>query len=386
MFEQQLHGAWRGAGLCSAPHPNGSLTFGCPRCARPTRLNIEDGKVACPDCKWEAQGEPWEIAALGAKELNPTATSNNQIAPDFSAALITACDLAAMPMDKRPPLLGAWMKEGDLGYLFAPRGAGKSWMAMQIGNAVAEGLSLGKWEAGGGERSVIYFDAEMNLPDVQERAGMLGIESANFKWLSNEYLFVRGGQGVNIASLIHQAALSEMLPNGCLFIIDNLSTAQLGMAENDNDSFDEIRDWLLSLRHRRITVMIIHHAGRNGAMRGSSRREDMAHWIISLKDASNEDGEEKAFLTTFLKSRNCRAIEAPPLKWTMKQHNERIVFVCEPHSGPDALLAHIRDGVSRATELAELLGVQAGTISKWAKKLQAAKQIEIKRREYLPLE
>ena len=70
----------------------------------------------------------------------------------------------------------------------------------------------------------------------------------------------------------------------------------------------------------------------------------------------------------------------------MKQHNERIVFVCEPHSGPDALLAHIRDGVSRATELAELLGVQAGTISKWAKKLQAAKQIEIKRREYLPLE
>ena len=115
--------------------------------------------------------------------------------PNFAAALISAPDLITMAMDKRPAVLGPWMKQGDLGYLFAPRGAGKSWMAMLIGNAIAQGLHLGEWDKGERPRQVDYFDAEMNLADVQERARKLGINSPNFKWLSNEHLFTCGGQG-----------------------------------------------------------------------------------------------------------------------------------------------------------------------------------------------
>lgn len=287
-----------------------------------------------------------------------------------------------MQMEQRPRLLGGWLKEGDLGYLFAPRGAGKSWMAMLIGKAIAEGVPLGEWAAGERSRPVFYFDAEMNLADVQERSRKLDINSENFQWLSNEQLFKEKGEGVNIASPTHQAGLSAMLSGGSLFIIDNLSTAQLGMAENDNDSFDAIRDWLLGLRHRRITVMIVHHAGRNGAMRGSSRREDMAHWIISLKDASDDDGHVKAFTTSFSKLRNCQGRDAPPLKWILKDDSERFTITCKTHNGVDALLAHIRDGVGSASELAILLNVETGTVSKWAKKLMDAGQIKKVSRMY----
>ncbi len=279
------------------------------------------------------------------------------------------------------------MKQGDLGYLFAPRGAGKSWMAMLIGNAVALGRALGEWTAGDAPRKVFYFDAEMNLADVQERANIIGIHSPDFHWLSNEWLFVTGGQSVNIADPAHQQGLSAMLPDGCFFIIDNLSTAQIGMSENDNDSFDAIRDWLLRLRHRTITVMIVHHAGRNGAMRGASRREDMSHWIISLKDAT--DGEQdggKAFTTTFAKPsgkvRNCQEREAPPLRWSLKEEAGRLVLGCKIETGTDALLAHINEGVGSATELAELLGVQPGTVSKWARKLIDAGLITKDGRDY----
>jgi len=302
--------------------------------------------------------------------------------PDFSAGLIKARELASMPMETRSPLLGAWMKQGDLGYLFAPRGAGKSWMAMLIGNAVAEGLPLGEWISGDVPRQVIYLDAEMNLADVQERAGAIGILSNNFQWLSNERMYLTAGQGVNIADKIHQKALSLMLPEGCFLVIDNLSTAQLGMAENDNDSFDIIRDWLLTLRHRGITVMIVHHAGRNGEMRGASRREDMAHWIISLKDATDEDGRQKAFITTFSKCRNCKAEDAPALRWTLAGMSQQLTLQCAPHSCLEALLGHIRDGTTSASELAELLNVQKGTVSKWATKLKAAGKIRMKGREY----
>lgn len=253
---------------------------------------------------------------------------------------------------------------------------------MLIGNALAEGLSLGEWQAGEGPRPVYYFDAEMNLADVQERMRIIGITSEKFFLLSNERLFLTGGRGVNIADPLHQTKLSEMLPEGSIFIIDNLSTAQLGMAENDNDSFDDIRDWLLSLRHRGITVIIIHHAGRNGAMRGSSSREDIAHWIISLKDDSHDEGPTKAFTTSFAKLRNCRAMEAPALKWELHTQTGAMKITCKPHSGPDALLAHIHDGIGKNSELATLLNVEPGTISKWANKLKKAGIIKSNGRDY----
>lgn len=305
---------------------------------------------------------------------------------DFKRSLLSANNLAVMPLPQRRRLLGAWLREGDLGYLFAPRGHGKSWMAMLIANGVAAGTALGSWQAGEEARPVFYFDAEMNLPDVQDRAQKIGIISENFHWLSNEHLYMDQAISVNIASTKHQAALSAMLPDGALFIIDNLSTSQSGMKENDNDDFDKIKDWLLSLRRRSITVLIVHHAGRSGEMRGSSRREDPAHWILSLRDASEDGAKAKQFVTTFAKCRNCQGRDAMPLRWTLQDEADHITVYCESFSGSDALLAHIRDGIVSATDLAQTLNVQTSTISKWAKKLMQTGLIRKKGRDYEPVD
>jgi hypothetical protein len=295
--------------------------------------------------------------------------------------LITSKDLVSRNLPTRPKILGEWMREGDLGYVFAPRGHGKTWLTMLIANAVAECTQLGDWTTGERARRVVYFDAEMNLPDVQARAKLIGIVSSNFEWLQNELVFDRLRRGLNIAEVTDQAAISEMLDDGDLFIIDNLSTAASGMAENDNDAFDDVKGWLLELRSRKITVLIVHHAGRNGQMRGASRREDMAHWIISLKD-NRGDGEAMAWVTLFQKCRNCQAVEAPPLRWTIETQGNSLHYTCEKHSGPEAMLALIRDGVEKPSELAEELSVTTGCVSKWAKKLVALGQIKISERKY----
>lgn len=297
------------------------------------------------------------------------------------SVLITSSQLMDLPLVPRPKILGEWMREGDLGYLYAPRGHGKTWLAMLIGNAIASCSGLGEWQPSEVKRRVVYFDAEMNLPDVQARARLIGISSTDFCWLQNELVFARLRRGLNIADLEDQVALAEMLNDGDVFLIDNLSTAASGMAENDNDAFDAIKGWLLELRGRRITVLIVHHAGRNGEMRGASRREDMAHWIISLKDDSG-DGEKKAWVTHFKKCRNCQAMEAPSLKWTITTSSSPLVVTCELHSGPEAMFALIRDGVERASELAEELNVTTGCVSKWAKKLAADGRITISERKY----
>lgn len=81
------------------------------------------------------------------------------------------------------------------------------------------------------------------------------------------------------------------------------------MAENDDDSFDALRDWMLTLR------------------------------------------------------------------WTLANGPEGLTITCNIHSGLEAMLLHIRDGVTSATDLAELLGIPKGTVSKWAKKLAEAGKI-----------
>ena len=301
--------------------------------------------------------------------------------PSLRDVLITSRNLVAKDLIPRPTMLGEWMKEGDLGYVFAPRGHGKTWLAMMIGNAIANCDTLGEWSAGDWERRVVYFDAEMNLPDVQARAKLLGINSERFEWLQNELVFEHLKRGINIAEVADQAAISEMLNDGDVLIIDNLSTAASGMAENDNDAFDDVKGWLLDLRGRKITVIIVHHAGRNGQMRGASRREDMAHWIISLKDDSG-DGEMKAWVTHFQKCRNCQAMEAPSLRWTIKTIGESLTYTCEKHCGPEAMFALIRDGIDTSSELAEELGVTKGCVSKWAKKLATDGRIIISDRKY----
>ncbi|MGD9746471.1 MAG: AAA family ATPase [Verrucomicrobiales bacterium] len=283
-------------------------------------------------------------------------------------ALIKAPKLLNLDIPIRPNILGEWFREGDYGFIFAPRGHGKTWLALLIGNAISRGAGLKEWAGSNVSRRTIYLDAEMNLPDMQDRARLIGIDSEEFEWLQHERVLEAWGRPINIALIEDQEALEELLMDGDVLIIDNLSTATHGLEENNNDDFDHLKQWLLRLRRRRISVVVIHHAGRNGNMRGGSRREDMAHWILSLKDDSGDE-DVKSFVTQFVKCRNCSTKSAPPLRWTISTQNGQLTLDCAKHSGSEAMLELIRQGVRSANELARELDVTAGCVSKWAKRL-----------------
>jgi putative DNA primase/helicase len=44
----------------------------------------------------------------------------------------------------------------------------------------------------------------------------------------------------------------------------------VGLRENDSDAWSPIQHWLLRLRRRGISVLIVHHAGTRGGQRGSA--------------------------------------------------------------------------------------------------------------------
>ena len=47
-------------------------------------------------------------------------------------------------------------------------------------------------------------------------------------------------------------------------ILDNLSTLCGSLKENEGDSWTPVQTWLLSLRKRGVSVLLIHHAGKGG--------------------------------------------------------------------------------------------------------------------------
>jgi putative DNA primase/helicase len=73
----------------------------------------------------------------------------------------------------------------------------------------------------------------------------------------------------------HMAALDPWLDGADLLIADNLSSLTAVIRDNDAESWGPIQDWLLRLRRRGMSGLIVHHAGKGGQQRGTSRREEV---------------------------------------------------------------------------------------------------------------
>jgi hypothetical protein len=121
-------------------------------------------------------------------------------------------------------------------------------------------------------------------------------------------------------------------------------------------------------------------------MRGASGKEDAALWVLKLKPADEDlrrDGA--AFITEFTKSRNTRGTP-PSLLWHLTtpvgHPHGRVNITCEPHGGLETFIYHVKAGVSKNKELAELLGVAAGTVSKMAKRAEDEGRIRIRGGSY----
>jgi len=74
-------------------------------------------------------------------------------------------------------------------------------------------------------------------------------------------LIEEGGIG-NLASPEVQAELDTALAETDLLILDNLSSLTAVIRDNDAESWGPIQEWLLKLRRRGMSVLIVHHANK----------------------------------------------------------------------------------------------------------------------------
>jgi putative DNA primase/helicase len=215
-------------------------------------------------------------------------------------------DFLNIDVPPREMLLSPILPERSLAMLYAPRGVGKSWLGLSIGLAVAAGEPLLRWSAPR-QRNVLYVDGEMPLVSLQERLKEISvgfgrdIPNDGFRILAADA--VEGG--INLGTDEGQQAIEPLLENVHLLILDNLSTLCASRSESASDAWVPMQNWLLSLRRRGVSVLLVHHAGTNGRQRGTSRREDALDTVIALRRPEDYSPEQGArFEIHFEKLRN----------------------------------------------------------------------------------
>lgn len=248
---------------------------------------------------------------------------------------------------KIPPkamLLSPWLPEKGLALVFAPRGVGKTHFALGVAYAVASGGSYLRWSAPS-PRKVVYLDGEMPAATLQERWSLI-VSNNGREPPSGDYIRILASDlceiGLpDISTENGQAIIEPHIGDADLIIVDNLSTLARSGKENESESWACLQAWALTQRRAGRSVLFVHHAGKGGEQRGTSKREDVMDTVIKLalpSDYSPVDGAR--FTVNFTKSRGMFGEDAEPFEagyrdglWSTKSLDDvRTAQILELHA------------------------------------------------------
>jgi hypothetical protein len=284
--------------------------------------------------------------------------------------VVTIQELLQEPFPPREELLSPIFHTQSINMIHARRGIGKTHVALGIGYAAATGGTFLKWNALK-PRGVLYLDGEMPGNVMQERlAAIIAANSAtpfpyNFKILTPDLQ----PEGMPDLSTRHgQAEINALLTKDTeLIIIDNISCLCRSGRENEAESWLPVQGWALQQRAAGRSVLFIHHSGKDGAQRGSSKREDILDTVINLKRPPDYDPTQGAcFEVVIEKGRHIFGADAEPFEarlvtdtsgamtWTIRDIS---------HATLDRVVELSQDGLSK-TEIANELGVNKSTVSR----------------------
>jgi hypothetical protein len=231
--------------------------------------------------------------------------------------ILNAAELLTTKFPPRNLIMSPWLPEKGLTMIYAPRGVGKTWVALGIAHAIASGGQFLRWRAPSPKR-VLYIDGEMPMSLLKERyamvvaAAMTEAPQENFRMLAADYQ----QDGLpDLADPDTQKLYDSVVADADLIIIDNYSTLARGLKENEADSFGPVQGWLLAQRAAGRSVLAVHHAGKGGAQRGTSKKEDTLDSVLSLSRPPGYSASEGArFEVRFTKNRGFWGQDAEPFE------------------------------------------------------------------------
>lgn len=306
-----------------------------------------------------------------------TASGPKTLEKELGACVIDLKGLFSLTLPERKAWF-PWLPEGALVMVYGQRGIGKTFFSLSSAVSLACGSPFLRWAAPEHPVGVLYVDGEMPLGAMRQRvADLMQNPAADglLRFLPGEHVYNSTKRDLRLSDPRVREAVSRIVdatPEVRVVVLDNISCLFSGMDEDKKRDWEQVVPWLLSLRHRGVAVILVHHAGKGGDQRGTSGREDLLDTVIRLDrphDARAEDGAR--FVVRFTKSRGVtgEAVsdfeaslvkdEAGSLTWTWRPVQE---------SNLDRLLQAVSDGVELQADLPDELGLTKGAVSKLVKK------------------
>jgi AAA domain len=215
---------------------------------------------------------------------------------------LTLNEFMALKLPLREWILESLIRARNTVMVHAWRGVGKSRFAHSLGYAIATGGKFLHWKAPKA-RGVLLVDGELTAPELQQRLKAVAGDapSSAFRVLASD-LYDLGLP--NLSTSQGQQLIEEALGDSEVLILDNQSTLFRSGVENEAESWLPVQQWFLRLRRKGKTVVLIHHSGKGGEQRGTSRREDVLDLVLGLRRPNDYEAEEGArFEVRFEKAR-----------------------------------------------------------------------------------
>ncbi len=294
--------------------------------------------------------------------------------------IVSGDGLLELRIPARSYILKPIFREKDLAMVYAARGIGKSWVAEGIAAAIASGGRFLEWTAETARR-VLLVDGELPLETIQERL-RINREAYDHGSLENLRILARDiqdpGQMPNLSDPKGQEKLETHLDGIAVVILDNVSTLFHGGIENEAESWECAQEFLLRLRQRGIMAAYVHHAGRSGNPRGTSKREDILDTILELKHPKDYSPTQGArFELHYAKSRGAYGADVSPIEATL--HQDPTGWTWTVRSIEDAtfekVVSLISDGLSQK-EIGQEVGKSKGYISKLASRARREGRVQ----------
>jgi putative DNA primase/helicase len=286
---------------------------------------------------------------------------------------LTAAEFLVLNLPPRGLILDPWLPTQGLAMIHSARGVGKTHLALGIAYAVATGTRLLGWTAPE-PRRVIYLDGEMPAATMQTRMAAI-IAGSYGNPPGDDYLrllsadITEGGLP-DLSAAEGQAEVDAAISQAELIIVDNISTLVRSGRENEAEGWLPVQDWALGHRRAGRSVLFIHHAGKGGLQRGTSRREDVLDTVIALRRPTDYSADQGArFEIVIEKGRGIHGDDARPIEARYEERDRAAIWTRTEIS--DADLTRVANALNCGLSIrdaADELGMSKSKIERLKKK------------------
>jgi putative DNA primase/helicase len=273
-------------------------------------VNPPQGKVSGWDLA-DAEAEGWT-----GEQVKAWLVERSENPSQGGVKALNLQEFLTVEIPEREYLLRPPVPSQGIVMIYGPRGIAKTLFTAACGLAIAGGGWALCWSAPKPAR-VLYVDGEMPAKMMQDRISSLlvgmdrNIDPQNFQLITPDL----SGMLPNLATAEGQAVINKMMDSLDVLILDNLSALVNTGKESGSDEWHPVQGWLLELRRQGKTTILVHHAGKGGDQRGTSKREDPLDTVVKLSRPPDYQANEGARIHVNLsKARGIYGTEAEPFE------------------------------------------------------------------------